>query len=83
MKQLEDILGNYLAEQAALEECLYKKVEQQLRELNDEDFADVNDLLSGIKAVLARHFARLNGELDRLEEKAHLDVLQPVINVAV
>jgi hypothetical protein len=74
MKQLEDILGNYLAEQVALEERLYKEVEQQLAALNGEDFADVNDLLSGIKTVLGKHFARLNGELDRLEEKAHFDV---------
>lgn len=74
MKQLEDILGNYLAEQVALEERVYKEVEQQLASLNGEDYADVNDLLSGIKEVLAKHFARLNGELDRLEENAHVDV---------
>lgn len=74
MKQLGDILGNYLAEQVALEERLYKQIEQQLLALNAEEFADVGDLLNGVKAVLGRHFRRLNGELDRLEEKLCPDV---------
>ena len=74
MTQLDNILGNYLAEQVALEERLYKEVEQQLAVLNTEDFADVNDLLNGMKAVLGKHFARLNGELDRLEKHSYPDV---------
>jgi hypothetical protein len=83
MKQLDDILGNYLAEQVALEKRLYREVEQQLAALNGEDFADVNDLLSEIKTVLAKHCARLDGELDCLEEKMCLYVLEPLLNVAV
>lgn len=83
MKQLDEILGDYLAAQVALEERLYRKVEQQLAALNGEDFADVNDLLSGIKATLARHCARLDGELDRLETHAAVDVVEPVLSVAV
>lgn len=74
MKPLEDILEDYLAEQVALEERLCRKVEEQLAALSAEDFADVNDLLIGIKALLANHFARLNGELDRLEANSQPDV---------
>jgi len=68
MKHLQDILGNYLAQQVAMEERLYTEVERQLAILPTQDFAEVNDLLIGIKAVLARHFVRLNEALDLTEE---------------
>ena len=68
MKQLETLLGNCLSEQVALEERLHKEVEYQIGELPVQEFKDVRELLSNVKAVLECQFHRLNRALDRLEE---------------
>jgi hypothetical protein len=67
MKELENILGDCLAEQVALEERLYKEVEYQLSQVKESEFSDVKELLSNIQTVLDTHFERLNKVLDKLD----------------
>lgn len=64
MTSLEEILEKSLLTQLGLEEQLYKNIESQLSQEHIEEFADVKEMLKSVKAVLEKHFVRINAALD-------------------
>lgn len=68
MNNLDEHLKQYLREQIALEEQLYKKIEDQISGIKEAEFADAKDLLIKTNQVLEKHFTPLNKLLDLLDQ---------------
>lgn len=70
MKDHTELLKSQICEQIALEEHLLIIIEEQIREIDGNEFDDAKNLLTKTKNVLARHFVTLNELLDKTEQNA-------------
>ena len=68
MSTPNELLRQQISEQIALEEQLYKIIEQQISEIDEDKFADAKALLHKTYQALERHFIPLNELLDELEQ---------------
>jgi len=73
MTHLNEFLTQYLREQIGLEEHLCKVIEQQISDIEDDEFGDARELLNTTRRVLEEQFEPLNALLDSLEDNAHED----------
>ncbi len=67
MTNLDEHLNQYLREQIALEEHLFKGIQDQIAGIDGIEFADAKDLLIKTNQVLEKHFTALNEILDVLD----------------
>ena len=67
MENRDDILKQHLSEQIALEEDLYRIIQEQIVEIDEARFADAKSLLARTGQTLETHFTPLNELLDKLE----------------
>jgi len=72
MGKQDEILKDHLSEQIALEEHLFKTIEDQISDIEGDDFSDARDLLKSTSKTLEKHFTPLNQLLDTLEKDALL-----------
>ena len=69
----QDVLEQQLREQIALEEHLFKTIQEQVEDIRGEEFSDARTLLQKTSEALELHFTPLNKLLDSLERVARSD----------
>jgi len=69
MDNNNEVLKLHISEQIALEERLYKSLEDKMADIPDTGFIDAKSLLSKVAEVLEGHFVLLNKMLGKLEDR--------------
>lgn len=70
MDRCNEILKSQICDQIALEEQLYKSIEDKIMELDDNDFVDAKEILQRIASTIENHYTRLNNSLEVLDSEA-------------
>jgi hypothetical protein len=67
MENQNDIVNLYVSKQIALEEHLFKIIEDQISEINELEYNDAKVLLKKTSQILEYNFISLNEQLDKIE----------------
>ncbi len=64
---MNNTLINHISEQLALEETLYKVIEEQLELIAETDYPDAKAILQKTHQLLEQSYSNLNSQLDKFE----------------